>query len=414
MDIPREPKTKRRPYIIAGVAVLAVVLVTVALTRLEPAAPGVEGATLWIDTVQRGLMLREVRAPGTLVPEQIRYIPAVTSGRVEQIHVRPGTPVTSATVLLEMSNPDVQLEALASQQQLNAAEAALLNIETSLRSQILNQRSLVATVRAQYQEAKRQADVIASLDKTGLATAMEVGRAKDQVEEAATRLRAEEERLKVAEQAIDQQVALQRSQVQRLRAIVQFQQGRIASMRVTAGADGVLQQMDLEPGQWVNAGSQLAQVSQPGKLKAELRVPETQARDVVLGQPVKIDTRNGIIPGRVMRIDPAAQNGTVAVEVALEGELPRGARPELSVDGTIEIERLEDVLYVGRPAYGQAESVVGLFKLAPDGDEATRVNVKLGRSSVNTIEVVQGLQTGDRVIISDMSAYDNHDRVRLR
>ena len=414
MDIPRQQPKSRKKYVYAVAGLAAVVFLTVALARMEPAAPSVERATLWIDSVARGTMIRQVRAPGRLVPEQIRYIPAVTSGRVEQIHVRPGTQVTEETVLLEMSNPDVQLEALSAQQQLSSAEGNLLSLQTNLESQRLNQEAVVASARSQYLEAKRNADVFLALDEKGLSTPMEVGRAKDQVEEAATRLRVEEERLRVTSESIARQLELQRSQVQRLRNIVQFQLNRIASMRVKAGAVGVLQQMSLEPGQWVNAGSMLAQVSEPGRLKAELRVPETQARDVIIGQSVAVDTRNGIIPGRVIRIDPGAQNGTVGVDVALEGELPRGARPDLSVDGTIEIERLENVMYVGRPAYGQAESTVGLFKLAPDGQSAMRVNVKLGRSSVNTIEVQQGLDVGDKVIISDMSAWDNVDRVRLR
>ncbi|MGH7664437.1 MAG: HlyD family secretion protein [Gemmatimonadaceae bacterium] len=414
MDIARDPPKKRKKYIYAAVGVAAVALVTVALGRLEPAAPSVERATLWVDTVERGTMVRQVRAPGTLVPEQIRWIPAVTGGRIEQIHVRPGTAVEPQTVLLEMTNPDVQLEALAAQQQLTSAEAALITLRTALEAQRLNQKATVATVRADYEEAKRQAEMMESLDEKGLATAMEVGRARGSLEELSTRLEVEQERLDIISGSMEEQIALQQAQVQRLRAIAQFQAERIASMKVTAGAAGVVQEMELEVGQWVNPGALLTKVAQPGNLKAELRVPETQAKDVVVGLPVDIDTRNGIIAGHVIRIDPSAQNGTVGVDVSLDGELPAGARPDLSVDGTIEIERLEDVLYVGRPAYGQAESTVGIFRLGPEGDNATRVNVKLGRASVNTIEVQQGLEAGDAVIISDMSAWDNVDRVRLR
>jgi multidrug resistance efflux pump len=345
----------------------------------------------------------------------MRYIPAITAGRIEQVHVRPGTTVTASTVLLELSNPEVQLELLSAQQQLTAAEAALVALRTGLEAARLNQQGVVAQIKSQYQEAKRQAQVIAELDQKGLSSTNEAARAKDQVAELEERLQVETGRLKVQTESINDQISLQEAQVRRLRAIAAFQQDRVQSMQVTAGADGVLQEMALEPGQWVNPGTILGRVAQPGRLKAVLRVPETQAKDVALGQPTAVDTRNGIATGRVMRIDPSSVNGTVQVEVALEGELPRGARPDLSVDGTIEIERLTDVLYVGRPAYGQAESTVGLFRIDPeDPKTARRVNVKLGRSSVNTIEVVQGLNVGDKVIISDMSQWDNQDRIRLK
>ncbi|HJU64962.1 MAG TPA: HlyD family efflux transporter periplasmic adaptor subunit, partial [Gemmatimonadaceae bacterium] len=410
MDIKRDPPKKTKKYVYGGIAIVGVALITMALSRMEPAAPSVERATLWIDTVRRGEMVRQVRGPGTLVPEQIRYISALTAGRVEALPLRPGVTVTAETIILEMSNPDVQLEALEAQRQLSAAEAALVTLRTSLQSDRLNQESQVATVNQQYQDAVRQAEVQQALDKRGLTSAAERDRAKELADALATRLRLERERLAVVTNSIERQIALQEQQVQRMRAVAQFQQDRIASMKVRAGSDGVLQALPLELGQWVVSGEQLARVAEPGRLKAELRIPETQAKDVVPGQPTSIDTRNGIIAGRVMRIDPAAENGTVGVEVALEGELPRGARPDLSVDGTIEIERLSNVMYVGRPAYGQAESTVGIFKLDPDGKTASRVNVRLGRSSVNTIEVVQGLNVGDLVIISDMSAWDAQER----
>ena len=414
MDIPRAPVKSRKKYFLIGGGIAALVAVTVALSRMEPAAPTVERSTLWIDSVQKGTMLRQVRAPGTLVPEQIRYIPAVTAGRVEQVLVRPGTAVKANTVLLELSNPDVQLEMLAAQQQLTAAEAQLISLRTNLESTRLNQEGVVATVRTQYEDAKRIAEVTNALDEKGLSSASEAGRARDNLKELAARVEIEEKRLAILNNTIESQIALQRAQVSRLRDIAQFQVNRVNSMKVTAGADGVLQDMNLEPGQWVNPGITLGRVAQPGRLKAVLRVPETQAKDITIGQPVSIDTRNGLVAGRVFRIDPSVQNGTVQVEAMLEGELPRGARPDLSVDGTIEIERLTDVMYVGRPAYGQAESTVGLFRLEPDGSTAVRVNVKLGRSSVNTIEVVQGLNVGDKVIISDMSQFDSAERVRLR
>ncbi|HJR64078.1 MAG TPA: HlyD family efflux transporter periplasmic adaptor subunit [Gemmatimonadaceae bacterium] len=414
MDIKRDPPKKTKKYVYGGIAIVGVALITMALSRMEPAAPSVERGTLWIDTVRRGEMIRQVRGPGTLVPEQIRYISALTAGRIEALPLRPGVTVTSETVILEMSNPDVQLEALEAQRQLSAAEAQLVTLRTSLQSDRLNQESQLAQVNREYQDAVRQAEVQEALDKRGLTSAAERDRAKELAQSLETRLRLERERLAVLTNSIERQIALQEQQVQRMRAVAQFQQDRIASMKVRAGSDGVLQALPLELGQWVVSGEQLARVAQPGRLKAVLRIPETQAKDVVVGQPSSIDTRNGIIKGRVMRIDPAAENGTVGVEVALEGELPRGARPDLSVDGTIEIERLSNVMYVGRPAYGQAESTVGIFKLDPDRKTASRVNVRLGRSSVNTIEVVQGLNVGDLVIISDMSAWDAQERVRLR
>ena len=414
MDIPREPPKKRARYILAGAAVLGIIVITAALGRLQPAAPSVDRATLWIDTVRKGTMVREVRGPGTLVPEHITWISAVTGGRVDQVLVMPGTKVSASTVILEMSNPDVQLEALNAQQQLSAAEAQLVNLRTTLETQRLNEEGVVATAKADWQQAKRTADVAVALDKKGLLSPNDVGNAEDRAAESRTKYDVETQRLAVMSKSIDEQIDLQRQQVQRLRAIAEFQAQRVASMHVRATADGVLQDMDLQPGQWVQPGTVLAKVAQPGRLKAVLRIPETQAKDVQLGQTASIDTRNGLVPGRVSRIDPSVQNGTVTVDVTLTGTLPPGARPDLSVDGTIEIERLQDVMYVGRPAYGQPESTIGLFRLTPDGKEATRVNVKLGRASVNTIEVVQGLNVGDRVIISDMSAWDSHDRVRLR
>ena len=414
MDIPRQTKKSKSKYVYAGAAIVGLVGVTVALARLEPAPQSVERGTLWIDTVARGTMIRQVRAPGTLVPKEMRYIPAISGGRIDQIFVRPGTAVQANTVLFELSNPEVMLQALSAQQQASAAEAALVTLRTSLETQRLNQAGVVAQTRTQYAEARRNLEVYEALDKKGLATANELGNARDLVTELEERVRIEEDRLRIMTESVDDQLTLQRGQVARLREIAEFQQSRVNSMRVTAGAPGVLQDMNLEVGQWVNPGTVMARVAEPGQLKAVLRVPETQGKDITIGQSAAIDTRNGIVGGHVIRIDPSVQNGTIAVDVALEGELPRGARADLSVDGTIEIERLEDVMYVGRPAYGQAESTVGLFRLEPGTGEATRVSVKLGRSSVNTIEVMQGLAVGDSVIISDMSAYDSAERLRLK
>jgi multidrug resistance efflux pump len=414
VDIPRQRKTPRgRIALIAG-GILAAVAGTVALTRLEPAAPSVERATLWIDTVRQGTLLRQVRAPGTLVPEHVRIISAVTAGRIEQLVTRPGTAVTTSTVLLQMTNPDVQLEALEAERQLGASEANLVSLRNQLQSAKLQQQATVATITTDANDAVRQAEVFEALDKKGLSSANEVARARERAQEFQSRRKIEQERLTMLTQTLARQLALEEANVGRMRAVAQFQRDRVTSMNVTAGEEGVLQQLDLELGQWVVPGQILARVAQPGKLKAVLRVPETQAKDIVMGQPTSVDTRNGLVAGRVSRVDPAVQNGTVTVEVSLEGTLPRGARADLSVDGTIEIERLQNVLSVGRPAYGQPESQVGLFVLDPDGKTARRVQAKLGRASVNAIEVVQGLKPGDKVIISDVSQWDGQERLRIK
>ena len=419
MDIVRTPRPKRGKYILIGAGSVVVLAATIALSKLEPAAPSVDRATLWVDTVRRGTMVREVRAPGTLVPEHVRIISALTAGRVEQKYATVGTTVGPTTPLLELSNPDVQLSELEADRQLTAAQAELVSLRTNLETQRLQQQAAVAAADADYQEARRQAEVFQSLDKKGLSSANEVQRAKENAANLATRLKTEQQRLALLESTVGGQLALQQANVERLRNIVKFHKDRVTAMVVTAGESGVLQDMTLELGQWVVPGQPLARVAQPGRLKAVLRVPETQAKDIVIGQPVKVDTRTGdprtsVISGHVIRADLAVLNGTVTVEVGFDGELPKGARPDLSVDGTIEIERLENVLYVGRPAYGQAESTVGLFKLEPDGTHASRVQVKLGRSSVNTIEIAQGLNAGDKVIISDVSQWDSQQRLRLK
>jgi multidrug resistance efflux pump len=414
MDIARTPKKKRGKYIAIGAGALTLVLLALVLGSLPAAAPSVDRSGILIDSVQRGTMVRAVRAPGTLVPEQVRFVSALTAGRIERLPVRPGATVTAGSDLLEMSNPDVQLEALEAGRQVTAAEAALVNLETTLATQRLTQQAAIASAEAAASDAKRQATMLASLAKQQLASANDMAQASERAAEQSARLAAEQGRLRVMDASMSRQVALQRTEVQRARSIAEFQQARVRSMHVVAPEDGVLQTLPLELGQWVVSGQVLATVAQPGRLKAMLRVPETQARDVVVGQPVEIDTRNGIAKGHVTRTDPSVQNATVAVEVGLDGALPRGARPDLSVDGTSEIERLPDVLHVGRPAYGQGESTVGLFKLDPDGKHATRVSVKLGRTSVNAIQILQGLAVGDRVIISDMSQWDNVERVKLR
>jgi len=414
VDIPRAPVNRGRKRILYGaIAVVALVAMTLGLRGLKPAAPRVDRASIWIDSVQKGPLVIEVRGPGTLVPERIRYISAITAGRVERRLAEPGQEVQPETVLLELSNPDVQLEALESERQLTVSQADRVNLQTDLKTQRLNQEAQVAAAKAAYLDAKRNAEAAQELVQKQLISTMEASRAMDRVEEMETRYRVEEERLQVMVGASDSQLALQKAQVGRLNAVTEFQRSRVRSMKVLAGAHGILQELPLEVGQWAQSGATLARLVEPGKLKAVLRIPETQAKDISIGQPAKIDTRNGIVRGKVRRIDPAVQNGTVTVDVSLEGEMPRGARPDLSVDGTIEVERLPDVLHVGRPAYGQANSAVGLFKLTPDGSEATRATVRLGRTSVNTVEIVGGLSRGDKVIISDMSRWDGYDRVRV-
>jgi multidrug resistance efflux pump len=415
VDIARAPRPKRGRYIAIAGGIVGIVAVSVALTRLEPAAPSVERATLWIDTVRRGTMVRQVRAPGTLVPEHVRIISALTAGRVEQKIATVGSTVQPGSVLLEMSNPDVELQALEADRSLAAAEANLVNLRSSLQTQRMQQRSTIASITSEYNTAKRNAEVYEALDKKGMSSPNEVATARDRMTELETRRKLEADRLALYDRTITEQLKLEEANVERLRGIAKFQHDRVSAMKVTAGEPGVLQDMTLELGQWVVPGQQLARVAQPGRLKAVLRVPETQAKDIVIGQPVSIDTRNGLVDGRVSRVDPAATAGTVTVEVALEGSaLPKGARADISVDGTIEIERLPDVVYVGRPAYGQAESTVGLFRLEPDGKSASRVQVKLGHGSVNTVEVLNGLKPGDRVIISDVSQWDAQDRLRIK
>jgi len=400
----------------AGIAVLAVLLTTVGLSRLKPAAPAVDRATVWMDTVEQGLMLIQVSGPGNLVPEQIRWIPAEVQGRVERKLVQPGTDVTASTVLVELSNPDVQLQLLESERQLSAAEQQAVTLRTSLEMQRLNQEGLIAQVRSQHLEARRNALDLEELSRKGegYVSDSELQTARERAEELETRSGLERRRLEVMLESEEPQLQVQRDQIERLRRIVAFQNDRIASMMVRAGIDGVLQEMDLEEGQWVMSGQTLARVVVPERLKAELRIPQTQATNVALGQRAFVDTRTDTIQGQVVRIDPAAQGGVVVVDVSLPAELPRSARPGLAVEGVVELERLDDVLYVGRPAYGQAFNTVGLFKLVEGGSHAERVNVRLGRSSVKFIEIMDGLQVGDVVVLTDMSQWDAYDRVRLR
>jgi HlyD family secretion protein len=415
LDIKREPPKKRARYLLIAGGVVVIVGLTFALSNLESRPPSVDRATLIIDSVAHGTLIVNIRAPGTLVPEDIRYVAAVTAGRVEGKPVAVGATVNRNTVILELSNPDVQLQMLNAQSDVTRAESDLITLRNNLETQRLSQAAVVAQMKTANANARRALRTFEALDsaKKGLASEQELAQARDVLTETKERLDVEEQRLKVMSGAIQEQIRLANASLERLRTIAKFQSDRVESMKVLAGQDGQLLSLALELGQWVNPGQELARVAQPGRLKAVLRVPESQAPDVALGQPVSIDTRNGLVEGHVTRSDPTSIGGTVTVEVKLDGALPKGARTDLSVDGVIETERLSNTLYVGRPAYGQPESTVGLFKLDPDGKNATRVNVKLGRTSVTTIQVIAGLKKGDRIITSDMSAHDNVPRVRI-
>lgn len=366
------------------------------------------------DSVRRGLMVRSVRGPGTLVPEKVRWIAAVTGGRVEAIHVQPGDQVEAATVLIDFANPDVQLETLDAYRQLSQAEAELANLHSTLTTQRLNQESAVASALTAFREAERQASAARELAERNLIARMELDRLLDMALESKERLRVAEEQLAVMENSISARLRVQESQVQRLRSIVQFQEERSASMQVRAGVAGIVQELPLQIGQWVNSGTTLTRVIEPGRLNAVLRIPETQVRDVAVGQKAVIDTRNGFVDGRVIRIEPSVQNGTVTVEVVIDGDLPSGARPDLNVDGTIEVDRLEDVLHTGRPGYVQPESQSRVWKLESDGETAVAVPVRFGRASLTTIEVIEGIEAGETIIVSDMSRWAESDRVRIR
>jgi multidrug efflux pump subunit AcrA (membrane-fusion protein) len=367
-----------------------------------------------VDSVRRGDVVREVRGPGTLVPEHIRWITAQASARVERKLVESGAQVASGEMLLELSNPDLQIQTMQAEQQVRQSEIDLLNLRTNLRSQLLTQEGVVASTRTQYVSATQEAMAADSLVGRNLISEFEARNRKAQAEEFTTRLRIEQERLQLMAQAIDSQVAVQGAQVVQLRAIAANQQARLRSLQVRSPETGVLQELTLQLGQWVPEGTTLAKVVQPGRLKAVLRIPESQAKDVAIGQRATVDTRNGIVEGVVARKDPSALGGTVTIDVMLEGPLPPGAVPDLSVDGTIEIQKMTNILYTGRPAFGPGSGTVGLFKLEPNGTHAVRVPVELGRSSVNTIEIIRGLEVGDKVVLSDMTQYANVDRVKIK
>jgi len=418
MDIARPDfkRQKLRRQIIWGViGVVVIAASAVGVSRLKPAAPSVERGTVYTDTVKHGSMLRQVRGPGSLIPAQeaVRQIPAETEATVVRIRMLPGTQVKADTILLEMSNPQVEQAALDAQLQLKAAEAEYQSQRVKLESELMSQKAGAATVNADYSQAKRQADTDKALYDLGVISGLAYKASKGKSDELTTRNDLETERLVIGQKAIESQLAEQQAKVEQMRALAALKRKQLDALQVRAGIDGVLVDLPLQVGQHVQPGTMLAKVVQPNHLMAALKISETQARDVQPGEPAAVDTHNGIISGTVMRVDPAVQNGTVTVDVKLISELPKGARPDLSVDGTIDLERLDNILYVGRPAFGQENSTISLFKLDSDGKEAARVPVKVGRESVNSIQVFEGLHEGDTVILSDMSRWDKTDRIRL-
>jgi len=415
VDIPRKSQAKRKKiqrtiWIVVGV--LALTGITFGLSRLEPALPSVDPNLVWRESVKRGSMLRQVRGSGTLVPEEIRWIPAISEATVERIVILPGSEVQPDSVILELSNPDLELAAKDAENQLLAAVAEMRSLRIQLKSNLLAQQANTASAVADYRQATLQAEADADLAKDGLVAALTLKLSKVREEDLKQRAAIEQERLAITSESAEAQIAARAAVVAQLEGQATLRRRQVNQLLVRAGVAGVLQQVPVEVGQRVSPGTNLARVAEPKRLKAEVRIPETQARDVVIGLIASIDTRNGVIPGRVTRIDPAVENGTVTVDVALEGPLPRGARPDLSIDGTIELERLDDVLYIGRPAFGQEDGLIGLF-LVGEGGVCVRTQVRLGRSSVTTVEIIEGLKEGDEVILSDMSQWDAFDRIRL-
>lgn len=421
VDIARAPRPKTGKYVMYGAGAVALLVITIVLARLKPAAPTVERNIISIDSVRQGDMIREVRGPGTLVPEYVRQITSLANARIDRIVAQVGQHVTPETVLLEMSNPDVDIAAMTAQQAYDDARSNLVSQRVSLQRGLLTQQTVVAAAKtAQVSASQQAAEAEGLLDKK-LISPFEYNTRKAAAEEAATRYDVAQQELKLLRATIDSQIAVLEQNVDRLKQIAAFREGVKASLTLRAGDSGILQDLSagaggalLEPGQYVNAGMTVAKVVQPGKLKAVIRIPETQAKDVAIGQSATVDTRNGIVKGHVARIDPASSGGTVTVDVKLDGVLPSGARPDLNVDGTIQIQKLTNVVYTGRPAYGQDGATVGMFKLDPDGKGAQRVQVRLGVSSVNAVQILTGLKPGDKVILSDMTQWDNTDRVRIK
>ena len=418
MDIKRAPKSKIKKKIRNAVMIVIGVAgiggITYGLTKLKPAAPTLDRSTAVIETVKRGEMIRDVRGNGTLVPEITRWVPAPADGRVEKINLQAGVTVDPSTVIVEMSNPQMEQQATDADFQVKAAEADEQNLKVKLESDTMTQKANIATINAQYSQAKLQLDADEELGRQKLVAELQLKISRVNVADLANRLKVEQERLIVNSKAVQAQLNATTSRLQQLRAMAKLKRDQVEALKVRAGTAGVLQVVSVQVGQQVTTGFNIARVADPASLKAVLRVPETQIKDMRVGNPVTVDTRNGLIQGQVSRIDPAAREGTFEIDVHLDGPLPASARPDLSVDGTIELERLKDVLKVGRPAFGQAQQTIGMFVLSPDGTEAERRTVKLGRNSVSTIEILDGLREGDQVIISDTSALDSYNRIRIR
>jgi len=416
MDKPRPDvaakKRKRRIITIAAVA-LGVILATIGVSRLKPAVPTAERSTVWIDTVKRGPMVRQVRGLGTLLPENIRWIPANTEGRVEKIIIWPGTRVEPDSVILELSSPELEQAAHDAELQATAAEAELTTLRATLQRGLLDQEATTAKAKSDYEQARMERETNDQLAKNGLIAELQYKTSKVKEAELANRNDIELKRLSFARDSIEPQLASKQATVDQAKQLAKLKADQVEALHVRAGMSGVLQQLPVQIGQRMKVGDNLARVADPTKLKAQIKIAETQAKDIQIGQKAVVDTRNGLVDGHVIRVDPAVEQGTVTVDVAIDGQLPKGARPDLSVDGTIELERLNDVVYVGRPAFGQENNTVGMFKLINGSNEAVRTPVKLGKSSVNTIEILSGLQPGDQVILSDTSAWDSHERIRL-
>jgi len=418
MDIKRSTKSKSRKRIRTGILIavglVAIAGITYGLAKMKPAAPTLDRATAVIDIVKRGEMVREVRGNGTLVPQVTRWIPAPADGRVERILAQAGVEVSAGTVIVELSNPEMEQQSIDAEFQVKTAEAEAETLRVRLESDGMTQQSQIASINAEYRQAKLQLDTDEALAKRGLVADLNLKVSRVHVEDLANRLKVEQQRLAIAGKSVKAQMNAQQSRVQQLRALAKLKRDQVDALKVRAGTNGVLQQIIVQEGQQVTPGLNIARIADPASLKAELKIAETQIKDVRVGQIAKVDTRNGVIEGQVSRIDPAAREGTFTVDVSFTGELPSSARPDLSVDGTIELERLRNVLYVGRPAFGQGQQTVGMFRLGPDGQEAKRVSVNLGRTSVSTVEIVDGLREGDQVIISDTSTMDKYETIRVR
>jgi HlyD family secretion protein len=418
MDIKRSPKSKSRKRIRTGILITiglaAIAAITYGLAKMKPAAPTLDRSTAVIDTVKRGEMVREVRGNGTLVPQVTRWIPAPADGRVERVLAQAGVEVSAGTVIVELSNPEMEQQAIDAEFQVKTAQAEAENLRVRLESDGMTQQSQIASINAEYRQAKLQLDTDEALAKKGLVPDLNLKISRVRVEDLANRLKVEQQRLSIGGKSVKAQLNAQQSRVQQLRALAKLKKDQVDALKVHAGTNGVLQQITVQEGQQVTPGLNIARIADPASLKAELKIAETQIKDVRLGQMAKVDTRNGVIEGQVSRIDPAAREGTFTVDVSFTGELPSSARPDLSVDGTIELERLRNVLYISRPAFGQTQQTVGMFRLGPDGQEATRVSVGLGRTSVSTVEIVNGLREGDQVIISDTTTLDNYKTIRVR